>query len=176
MEKYGTKNRKWGRYNASELYSLLHGKWVKPQDYMKMVSNDFESILRMWSGIGGHEQIQALFDNESCEIKKEFHMEDFTLVGKCDRLLPDEVWELKTSAKEMPTAKPWAIHQAKLYCSMFERPRARVLQPLIKKGKLILKELAVVERDDTWFMNEMALLKKYHQAVKLSSKMVEKKL
>jgi hypothetical protein len=170
FKKYGSKKRKFARYNASELYSLIHGGWVKPEEYMSEEFNDFASIMRMWSGIGGHEQIQNLFDNENCEIKKEFEFDGFTLVGKCDMLKEDEVWEFKTSEKEMTKAKPWAAHQAKLYCTMFERPRARVLQPLLKGNKVILKELAVVERDDEWFKGEIEKLRLYDQKVKKSYK------
>jgi hypothetical protein len=165
IEKYGKKTHKPGRYNASELYSLIHGHWLKPEDYLHTGYNDVPSILRMWMGIGGHEQIQSLFPAEECEIKKEWQVGDMTLVGKCDRLLPGEVWEIKTSAKEMDKAKPWAEHQAKLYCTMFERPQARVLQPIVTEGKVVLKELAVVYRDDKWFEGELKKLAIFHRKV-----------
>jgi hypothetical protein len=90
---------------------------------------------------------------------------EFTLVGKCDGINDEHILEIKTSDTVMSEAKPWAKYQAKIYCSMFERPFAVVMQPVWKGDKLILKRLAEVKRDEVFFATEMVKLREFHIAL-----------
>jgi hypothetical protein len=65
----------------------------------------------------------------------------------------------------MDASKPWHEYQVKLYCTMFERPRGVVLQPVENKDGLYLKEIGYVTRDDQWFADEMAKLYAFHLTV-----------
>jgi len=155
-----------------------------------------EAAMRMMSGIITHEQVQRFLDPEKNENKMEVfykgsgdyfrvfnrkHEEEltgeqenekvksrFTLVGRADHL-PDEdcVWEIKTSDKPMSKSKPWHNHQVKLYCTMFERSKGYVLQPIMESDRLVLKTVGMVERDDEWFEREMVKLLNYHERLEM---------
>ena len=72
----------------------------------------------------------------------------------------------------MDTAKPWHIHQVKLYTSMFDREIGLVYQPVEEENRLILKHLGSVERDDKWFEEQLEKLYEFHLKVE---KLWEKK-
>lgn len=157
---------------------LNHGviPWgLNPEDYFKIEDPDFASAMRMKNGIMYHELVQAYLDSSKCEIKKEYYYEPFVVVGKVDFLHDDYVVEIKTSETMMKKSKAWHDHQAKLYCTMFDRPFGVIMQPTItqdKEGKdagLVLQEIGRVERDDEWFDLEMQKLKNYHERLVLIS-------
>ena len=116
----------------------------------------------MWNGSGIHNQIQDLMGKEHSEKKQVFVYKDIALVGKVDFLppgAPDDVWEFKTSEKTMTTSKPWQDHQVKLYCTMFDKKRGSIFQPVTNKDGIYLKHLKTVERDDAWFESEFFRIK-----------------
>lgn len=156
-----------GRYNASELYFINNGK-TTPEEWIKPSPRTMKEILNMWTGSGVHNQLENLLGKEHSEKKIAFVYKDIVLVAKVDYLppdYPDEVWEWKTSDSKMDKAKPWHLHQTKLYCSMFDRKRGRVYQPLKNDNGLYLKEMGMVERDDRWFEEELEKLYKFHLRV-----------
>ena len=166
MDKLGKKYHKIGRYSVSMLYAI-QARWMTPELFLHPDTTDFTGLMRMLSGIVMHEKIQMLYKPEDCEIKKVFKYKDIEIVGKCDYLPPEstEIWDFKTSDKLMDKMKPWAKHQIKMYCTMFERETGVIYQPVIKDEKFLLKDLGRVQRDDMWFDQECEKLYQFHQKV-----------
>lgn len=166
-KKMATRARVRGRYNSSELYAITHG-WVTPEQWIDPKEKTMQELMVMWNGIAMHGQIEELLDKQYSEQKKEILYKGITLVGKADYLpphLPDDVWEFKTSVKTMEKAKPWALSQTKLYCSMFNKKRGHVYQPVKNADGLYLKHLGMVERDDRWFERQLEELYQFHLKV-----------
>jgi hypothetical protein len=164
-----SRSRVRGRYNSSELFFILSGK-TTPEQWMKPTEKSMKEMLTMWAGIGMHNQIQNLLgaEDEDIEQKREFVYKDIVLVGKSDYLppdKPDEVWEFKTSEKAMKESKPWHDHQVKLYCTMFEKAKGLVYQPVQDNDGIYLRHLSTQERDDKWFLGEMDKLYAFHLKV-----------
>lgn len=164
-EKFKPYKRTIGRYNASEMWFLLNGK-TTPTDFLHNRQRKTKEVITMWNGIAAHEQIQSVLDKNRCERKAEYKYNDITLVGKAD-YIPNggEVWEFKTSKDFLEQAKPWHLHQAKLYCTMFEREKGIVFQPTQEEDRVILKNIGEVTRDDNWVQLEMAKLYRFHEEV-----------
>jgi len=167
-QKMSARPRVRGRYNSSELYFINNGS-TTPEKWMKSPEKSMKEILMMWGGIGMHNQIEDLLDKDGCEQKKEFVYKGIILVGKADYIPlekdSDEIWELKTSDKNMKTSKPWHDYQVKLYCSMFNKNRGLVFQPVQNSDGIYLKHLKTVDRDDEWFEKELEKLYVFHQEV-----------
>lgn len=175
--------RKLGRYSASDLYKMLESAnipWgLKPEDFFKLEAVNFEGAYRMRNGVIYHELVQEFLTDCDNEVKKEYEYKTsgplgveethFVVVAKADSLPRDrdEVWEIKTSEGVIARAKPWQEHQAKLYCSIFGRSLARILQPVVDRNRLILREVGLVNRDDEWFAQEMRRLHNYHERLVL---------
>ena len=171
-DKLGKKYRKIGRYSVSDMYAINAG-WLTPETFLHPEPVEFIGLMRMLSGIIGHEKIQMLYKKEDCEIKKVFQYKDIEIVGKCDYLPPDpsdEIWDFKTSDKLMDKMKPWASHQIKVYCTMFEREVGIIYQPQIKNDRFILRDLGRVKRDDLWFIKQCEKLYQFHERVLLLAK------
>jgi hypothetical protein len=165
--KMATRPRVRGRYNSSELYAITHG-WVTPEQWINPPEKTMKELMVMWNGIAMHSQIEDLLDKRCSEQKKEILYKGITLVGKADYLpsnSPDELWEFKTSEKIMEKAKPWARHQTRLYCSMFNKKIGHIYQPIRNEDGLYLKHLGIVKRSDTWFESEMEKLYQFHLKV-----------
>lgn len=169
-KRYKPYPRKIGRYSASEAWSIING-FTTPEKWLNPEPPDFKGMMNMWNGIQGHESVQGLLDKAKCEQKQVFEYGEIQLVGKAD-YLPNaqEVWEFKTSLEAMTSAKPWHIHQVKLYCTMFKRPVGLVLQPVTTKDKFLLRELGRVNRDDDWFQEQLDKLVAFHEQVKALAK------
>lgn len=156
-----------GRYNSSELYFISKG-WTTPQKFLNPEERKIEEIIRMWKGIGMHNQLEKLLGEENCEKKREFRYKGIILVAKADYFppdKPDEVWEFKTSDKLYSSAKPWHEHQAKLYTTMFEVDYGRIYQPVQDDNGLYLKCLGSVKRDDKWFQDQLEMLVNFDKRV-----------
>lgn len=173
--KMANRPRTMGRYNASEAYSILHG-WITPEQWLNPPEKTVKEMLTMWAGTGMHRQIEDLLESSCCEQKIEFHQlgwNDITLVGKADYLPPhhpDQVWEFKTSEKMMETAKPWQRLQTMLYCTMFHKEQGIIFQPLQDLNGIYLKELGIVNRDDTEVKEIIRKLSTFNDKVKSLTK------
>ena len=159
---YPPKPNKVGRYSCSKIYAILHG-WITPEQYINGEAVDFIGAFRMWQGTKKHEQIQELLkDDYIIEEKREKKVKDFEIVGMADLMTEDTVLDIKTSFK-LINAKPWAVHQVKLYLTLFERPFGEIVQPIWTGNKLYLKTLGKYKRDDDFFNKQMDLLAKFHE-------------
>ncbi len=171
--------KKFGRYSCSMLYNMLEASkipWgIPPAKYFDIEDIDFSSAMRMIKGIQTHELVQKYLPKERNEIKFEYDYivdgeKKFTVVGKVDHLPDDSVWEFKTSENIFAKSKDYHDHQAKLYCTICNRPEAFIFQPLETDNSLILKEIGHVLRDDAWFESEMKRLLNYHERLALLMK------
>jgi hypothetical protein len=156
--------RQRGRYKASELWAISEGR-LTPEEWMTPPEPDTEGMLKMWMGRIMHDHIEKLLPQDCNEIKRVHEFKDIVVVAKADHLPKhvDEVWEFKT-AEDEKKAKPWDLYQARSYCSIFERPKAVVFQPVQGEG-LFLKNIGEVERDDAWFNLELEKLYQFHLEV-----------
>lgn len=167
IEKMNARPRTRGRYNSSELYFINNGS-VTPEQWLNPPQREAKEILKMWDGIGIHNQLQDLLGLEYSEQKQIFVYRDIVIVGKADFTpphLPDEVWEFKTSERKMTSSKPWHDHQVKQYCTMFGKDRGSIFQPVRNGDGIYLKHLKTVDRDDKWFESELEKLYEFHKKV-----------
>ena len=60
---------------------------------------------------------------------------------------------------------------------MFQRDKGIIVQPIITSNKLLLKELGVIKRDDSWFDEEIIKIEKLHNQLldEIKKKNKEKK-
>ena len=167
-KKMASRPRVRGRYNSSEMWAITHG-FLTPEEYFKPKPRAALDLTRMWSGIVIHEQVQQLLGQPK-EKKVEHKVGGITLVAKADYIpldVDDEVWEFKTSEIEMDKAKTWHIEQTKLYCTLFEKQRGCIYQPVQNNSGLFLKLVGVVERDDMWFNKQIEKLLSFHGRVEM---------
>lgn len=169
--------RKIGRYSVSDMYAIKRG-WITEDTYVHRPAPDGVGMVRMWAGIVNHELIQGLLDEEKCEKKEVLKYNDeIEIVGKADYLPNEkEVWEFKTTNKALNKAKPEHLHQVKAYCSLFQREKGYVMQPQILDGKIVLRIIGVVERDDDWLQDELRELEQFHERVKAREAQLKKEL
>lgn len=155
-----------GRYNASELWAIANG-YLTPEQYFSPKPRTVNDFMKMWSGIIVHEQVQKLLGQDK-EKKVEYKRDGVTLVAKADYLpgdIQDEVWEIKTSETEIDKAKPWFKYQTRLYCTMFNKKRGVIYQPVFSRDGLFLRDIGTVERDDDWFEKQIQVLLKFNEEV-----------
>jgi hypothetical protein len=173
--KFGNYPRTVGRYSSSELYYIVNGL-ITPEQWLDAPTKPLPLILAMWNGTLVHQFVQELLPSECNEVKFEHKHtipgtnDEITLVAKIDHLpnyhpYNEEVWEFKTSKNELPTAKGEHVFQARLYCTITDRPRAKVFQPVQHTTGLYLKHLETVDRDDAWFAEQMKHLEAFHYKV-----------
>lgn len=163
-----------GRYSSSELYYILNGEKT-PEEWLNPKPFPLALLLAMWNGMIVHEYVQELLLGNGTNEQKFIHEhtlpdgEVITLVAKIDHLPNTEntVWEFKTSKNELPEAKKEHEFQAKLYCTIAERPQGKIFQPVQHwKSGLFLQHIGTVERDDVWFQEQMKKLEEFHYKVK----------
>lgn len=185
---------KLGRYSCSKLHSMLEGAflpWGVPANkYFELEEISFESAMRMRNGVQAHNFVQQYLDPSKVERKFEYHyygandprngtapFKDeegnivspiFIVVGKIDYLPDDSAWEIKSSEKVFKDAADYHVYQAKLYCTIADRPKAYIFQPLVEGSRFILKQVGdVIQRDDEWFAGQMLKLNAYHERLVL---------
>ncbi len=162
IKKFGAKKRTIGRYSVSDLYAIQAG-WITKENFLSPEPPDFEAVKRMWNGTITHDFIEGMLDREKCERKVVYPYKDIEVVGKADYLHNEnELWDFKTSAKEMYEVKPWYRLQLLAYCSMFKRSRGIIYQPIIGDEKILLKFIGDVQRDDGEFERVLESLYKFH--------------
>lgn len=162
-----------GRYSASEIWWIINGR-TSPEQYLYGTEKDIPDMFKMWDGTMIHHGVQSILRRNYKEEKREFPGDfGITIVGMADYLpnegdgcpKENEVWEFKSSDKKMSMAKPWHIHQVRMYCSMFGKDIGKVFQPIRTPEKIYLKHIAQVSRDDAWFMTQMEQLLEFEQRV-----------
>jgi hypothetical protein len=163
----GNHENKIGRYSCSKIWGMING-YLKPEDYIKGEEFSVESAVRMQQGTYKHKFLESLFPDHQTEIKKEYELENFTLVGIADILDLEgkNICDFKTSAEIKPEAKPWDILQLVLYLTIFERDKGYILQPRYDKDKMWLEIIGEAERDDKLFDKYIKQLEKYHNKLK----------
>ena len=170
MQKYKPYGKKPGRYSVSDIWAILNG--YKTYDQFLFGETIYpEAAIKMWQGSWKHEQIQELTKQlgYESEIKIEYKPKEFpelTVVGKVDCMDKTHILEIKTSSEILEKAKPWQEHQARMYCTMFARDHAYVVQPVINSGKVILKQIGMVDRNDKWVESQLEKLLEWHKEVK----------
>ena len=165
LEKQKHRPIKMGRYHISRLWGLLNG-YTTPEEYLKGEIVDFQSALRMRMGTLKHDLIQELLDGWEIEQKKEYKHKDFILVGKCDAINKTDILEIKTSDKIINTSKRWHDWQVRMYLSMFKRENGIIVQPVVQRNKLLLREIGKIRRNDKWFKLELAKIETLHRRLK----------
>ena len=167
LKRFAPQKQEIGKFNASSIYGITH-RYTNIEEYLNGKQFSFIEAFRCWNGTAKHNQIQELFEGlEEYEIEKraEYKYKDFVVVGKADLLTKDQIIEIKTSQDLMSEAKPWALYQCKIYCSLFDRTKGIIVQPIIKGSSIELKELGVVEKDDKFFQKELVKLENFHKQV-----------
>jgi hypothetical protein len=171
-----------GRYNSSELYGIVNG-YLTPDEWISPKEPAVENMLKMMNGTVVHNFIQRILPVEGNEVKKVYTnplFPEISLVAKVDHLplekVDNAIWELKTDEEELDKAKASHLFQVKLYCTVFERPKGYIYQPVQTKDSLFLKCVGEVDRDDAWFHRQFASLYAFHlQVMDLYKKVYEKK-
>ena len=104
------------------------------------------------------------------EEKKEIEIEiddvKFTLVGKADiqnLVEKNDVCDFKTSETLTAEAKPWSIHQLQMYCHVFNKPVAYIVEPRKSDNNFWLEVIGKTLRDEDFFWQEMKKLAKFHK-------------
>jgi len=146
------------RYNCSEIWGLLNG-YTTPEQWLRGEKKNFKNAYQMWQGTWKHKQIQSLLPEVEQELKTEKKVGNLTIVGIADLIDKDRGYEIKTSEKLHKQAKSWHIFQSKLYCILFDRPEWVIVQPVLGKGYLKLKEIGRVKKNLAWFNETMEQLK-----------------
>lgn len=160
-EYHKNKERVIGRYRASELYFLLK---EPPENYFKPKNFTMEEMIGMWRGTMKHKGIQDLLTSWEHEKPNEIDYGGFVLRAKCDCYKPDTILEIKTkrNGNVMDKASSWQIFQLRTYLGMYQVPWGKVVQPVILGGKLKLKVLAEVAKNDKWYQDVIEQVREYH--------------
>jgi len=173
------KVRKLNRFSISEMYYLLAG-WTPIEEYVKGKEFTAKEAWTMRLGNLKHEWIQSLLNDQyQVEVKKEMTFGDIEIVGMADLLHLEPMGatpkvlkgdygiEIKTSDKLKEKASSAHEFQCMMYCSLFDVPVFYIMQPVLKDGKAILKQIGEVKKSDIKFKNTIKKLQELY-ATKLS--------
>jgi len=179
------RDREVGRYRVSEIYALLNN-WTPPKEYLLREKIDFINAYQMWRGTGKHKDIEGLMKRLGYEVEVpiEKKVGEMTISGRCDFTSKDFIGDLKTGLELIGASKKWQDFQVKMYCSLFEKQYGYIVEAIektdyipnkanrltIKVVDCYLKVIGVVEKDDKWFDEQMVLLEKYHNKLKVVNK------
>lgn len=166
--------RKRGRYNSSELFRIARG-YLKPEEWAQPRPWGLPAMLGMWNGRVVHDYIERLLPREGNEVKIVYEhnitpTQTIQLVAKADHCpphLPSEVWEFKTSKEGLKKSKPEHEYQLKLYCTIHQKQKGVIYQPVQNGNGLFLKNIGEVSRDDNWFREQMTILEEFHKKVEV---------
>ena len=163
---YASHDRTIGRYYASEIWAIVN-RYVRPESFFEKKPPTIIQATGIWK----HQMVQECLKlmNYDIEPKKEKKFGEWILVGKADAIKDHEGLEIKTtnSLSVMSHAKPWHIYQARILASLFEIPSWFVVQPIVSYGKLQLKAISKIKRDDEWFTEEMQKVEEFHKKLKV---------
>ena len=157
------REKKIGRYSASELWGLLNKK-IPPENYLEPRVFTEEEMRRMYWGVIVHEGIQKLFGGFE-EKKYVIQVDkDIELVCKIDLEIGNEIFEFKTREtiddfQELPS---WYLYQSLCYLEAKNLEEMK----LYLLGWGFSRRLFIVKRNKVLFESLMAKLKIYHENVK----------
>jgi len=158
---------KVGRYSCSKIWGILNG-YMTPEQYIKGEEVSVLGATRMSQGKLKHKFLEDIFKDEyETEVKKEFDVGEFKIVGIADilDLGGKNVCDFKTS-DALKEGKRWDLYQVFLYCTIFDRPKGIILQPRFTEEKIWLENIGTVKRNDKKFYKEMEKLSAFHKKVK----------
>jgi len=160
------RERKLNRFSVSDLYYLLQG-WTSLEEHINGKNIPLMQLWDMKKGEQKHQWIQdsPQFKEMECEIKRVCEVDGLEIVGRADALAKDYGVEIKTG-KARETASRSQEYQAKMYCTMFEKPIFYIVQPYINNEMAYLKTIGVVERDDKWFQKQVEKIKLKYEELK----------
>jgi CRISPR/Cas system-associated exonuclease Cas4 (RecB family) len=159
------RERKLNRFSVSELYYLLAG-WTTVEEYLKGKEFTIKNLWEMKLGELKHQWIQDFLKKDyECEIKKVYKVDDLEIVGKADLIAKDHGIEIKTG-KARDKASRSQEFQARMYCTIFEKPVFYIMQPYHNHEKAYLKTIGVVHRNDKWFETQINKIKLKYQEIK----------
>lgn len=162
LEEYNLKERKIGRYYASELYSYFTNK-LPPEKFLSPPLPSEEELRLMFWGTIIHEGIQKLFNYT--ELKYEIPIaEEVCLVCKPDLILDDgTLIEIKTKENLLlyDTIPPWHNLQCQAYLQAVGKKEMRLY--VISWG--FSRKLFIIKRDEQIWENIVKQLLFYHQKV-----------
>ena len=164
------RDKKIGRYNASDLYQIFTNK-ITPEIYLKPKEFTLEELRRMYWGTIIGWGIQKLFGYE--EKKYEIKIDkEITLVCKTDLELDNEIIEFKTRAEidKYDTLPPWYLHQCISYMKAKDLSKMR----LYAFSWAFSGKLYEVEYDEKIWKEIVEKLTIFHQKVKQLWKMTLK--
>ena len=161
-KQYQSRPRKISRYYVSDVWAI-EKKYLTVEKFLSPQKDSWLDCYRKWSGKWKHQQVQELLTDYEHETKKEYHHNDWVLVGKSDALKDDHGLEIKTGDTIKDKAKQWHEYQARIYCTLFERPIWYIVQPIVKGESIILKTIGEVKRNDKWFQKRLEVIDSFHQ-------------
>jgi hypothetical protein len=160
-----------GRYSASAIWGI-NNNYTSVKQFIEGEEFDFKSAFRIWQGTWKHKQLEELLEWKGYKIeeKKEIEIEvddvKFTLVGKADiqdLVEKNDVCDFKTSETLTAEAKPWSIHQLQMYCHVFNKPVAYIVEPRKSDNNFWLEVIGRTLRDEDFFWQEMKKLANFHR-------------
>lgn len=118
------RERKVGRYHASELWAILTGRF-QPEDFRKEQKYDLKSCRNIIEGELRELALKQLLDFSKIkyeyQVKKVLKVKDFEIVAVSDFLFEDMVLECK-SPTTMTGIKEWNKPQLEAQYRMFKKP------------------------------------------------------
>lgn len=116
----GQKERTLGRYNASELYSILIGE-ITPQNFFKGREKDKKSSWNIFWGITIEEALKNIFRDWEWQAKQELKIDDFVISCKADFINEQKVLEVKCPRRLPHSIRKYHQPQLEAYSRAFNR-------------------------------------------------------
>lgn len=170
IEKYtniNDKERKIGRYYASELYGIIAG-YKKPEDFFKKEKIPSQNARMIQEGNAIEDRLSTIFKEMKvpCEdqIKKEIKIDDMVIVVKTDYVFKKFIAELKRP-RELSLSIPdkWKYQLEATYRA-FKKP-VKLWQVYYPMSFL---ELDYKPSDKIWFQIKQTLQQYHKEVVKVA--------
>ena len=172
------------KFRVSECYDIVNGyKSMKEFVYGKECDPIWRYVMD--SGTKKHEMIEKYLEKDyTMEQKGKKEFGEIVLSGTADMIGGDEILDLKTSFNILEGKEKY-LYQVRMYLSLFDKQKGRIVQPVIKglnyknpKGfRVYLKTIGETTRDDRWFSEQILLLTEYyHKVIKKYGKVQQEKI
>ncbi len=121
----GSRERKIGRYNASEVGGIIKG-YKTPKNFFKQETITGQSLSNILSGISYEKTLKEIFDYNELdyfyEPKKELEIDDFVIVCVPDFVFPNKIIETKCPANNRTSPIEKYEHQLEIEHRCFNLP------------------------------------------------------